>query len=101
MNIREQLDRRHLMQGIDFCGLQHQVNNLMGRHDIHVGDVVMLHLDGGYLIAEIRGEVNKHFVGELLNSNGLPSADESQLPIGKLITFDEMNIFECYERHAS
>ena len=101
MNIREHLDKRHLMNGIAFCGQEHKVNNLLGRHDIHVGDEVMLHLDGGLLLAEIKGAVNNHFVGEVINCEGIPARDLEQIHTGKLITFDEMNIFECYERRAS
>lgn len=101
MNIRELLEKRHMMKGISFSGEEHLSNNLLGRHDIHVGDDVQLKIDGKTLMVTVKGSANEHFVGELISANCRSTEIANLLNKTKLITFDEFNIFECHDRHAS
>ena len=93
--IKDELDIRHLMEGIVFEGDLHQPNNLLGRHDLHVHDLVDLHFEGEILQCRIIGRANKHLVGEIVAAE----FEHAHMKSGRKIVFDEENIFVCHEDH--
>ena len=94
-SIREEFDIRHLMKGVVFEGELHQVGNLQGVHEVHIHDLVDLHIDGEVMQCRILGKANEHIVGEIVAID----FPHDFLKAGRKIVFDMDNVFVCHEDH--
>lgn len=94
--LREKFDIRPISQGIIPHGQKQVVSNQIGYHIYHVGELVDLHCHDAVIHVKILGKANEHLVGEIDSFNEDESSFEN-MKSGQKITFDEYNIFDCYE----
>jgi hypothetical protein len=95
--LREKFDIRPINFGIKCHGSKHVISNQLGLHVYHIGEIVDLHCHSNTIHVKIIGEANKHLIGTIKGFSPKNDNKFENMKVGQKITFDEDNIFDCYE----